>query len=107
MERGNNLLEGYDRETDLKKAWNDFVRCLLTAETIWNNRLKGVSAKEIELSGMKGSGEKAYSVSKTATFSILMSKLVDFWRGSGGLETLLVDQNLINESKKEMDNARR
>lgn len=74
--------------------WNNMIRHLQEAERIWEEDLKGTARKDIEVAKC-GRGMKAFSASRTAKFSIMLSKLVDFWRGFGGLGSLIV-----NEEKK-------
>jgi len=74
---------------ELAESWNKLIGCLVEAREIWYNEIKGVSRKEIAFVP-RSSGIKVLASSRTSSFSTLLSKLVDYWRGSGGLQAMAV-----------------
>lgn len=69
--------------------WNDMIEHLMMARNIWYDKIKGVSREEVAYAPC-GSGMKVLASSRTSKFSTLLSKLVDYWRGAGGLQSLAV-----------------
>ena len=74
---------------ELAESWNKLVGRLVEAREIWYNEIKGVSRKEIAFVP-RSLGMKVLASSRTSSFSTLLSKLVDYWRGSGGLQAMSV-----------------
>jgi len=84
----------------LANSWNSFISCLVEAREIWYNEIKGVSRNEVAFVP-RSLGMKVLASSRTASFSVVLSKLVDYWRGSGGLQAMPVV--LPGENEEEED----
>jgi len=79
----------FEENIELAKSWNRFIACLVGARRIWYDEIKGVTRNEVAFVP-RSPGMKVLASSRTASFSTVLSKLIDYWRGSGGLGVLSV-----------------
>ena len=94
-----------EENIELAKSWNNFIVCLVEAREIWYNEIKGATRRDVAFVP-RSPGMKVLASSRTASFSTVLSKLIDYWRGSGGLSVLSVvlpEEAEVEEEEKEED----
>ncbi len=76
-------------------TWNDFIAIMIEARTAWEKHMKVANlnreVQTVDASGRSLPIEALRCLSGTfnrAKFDIALPRLVDYWRGSGGLEAL-------------------
>ena len=87
---------------NLGDRWNNFLFILSEARDYWENEVRGASRKEVELEG--GRMAKILHLYRLQKFEVLVPRLIEHYRGFGGLEAMRVVKPIEKEKEGE-DNA--
>ena len=88
--------------TDL---WNEFIESLIRARDIWEEHresLSGMNQSDLELA-FSAKVLNVFSLFPKAKFGIAIPRLLDFARGYGGLEELIIREEKEEKEEKEED----
>jgi len=72
----------------LGDRWNIFLEKLEDARDFWENEVRGASRREVELEG--GKKAKILHLYRLQKFEVLVPRLIEHYRGFGGLEAMKV-----------------
>lgn len=82
---------------EMEKSWNEYIRCLLRAERLWDKfRERQANVKSREELSIPGQRVQGMATSRAAHM-VALPRLLDLARRNGGLQSLLVP----GEEKKE------
>ena len=94
--------EEQEERTELWERWNMFLDLLGEAKKFWEEEVRGASRGEVELYG--GSKAKILQLYRREKFEILTPRLIEYYRGYGGLEAMKsMDKN--KKPEEEMEGA--
>ena len=103
MESGENLdIVNASEEVipeDLGDKWNNFLSILSEAKDYWENEVRGASRREVELEG--GKKAKILHLYRLQKFEVLVPRLIEHYRGFGGLEAMKVVKPIEEEEEGE------
>ena len=73
-------------EPELWEKWNIFIEKIEEARRYWEDEVRGASRREVELNG--GTRTKILHLYRREKFEILTPRLIEYYRGYGGLEAM-------------------
>ena len=80
------------KEIEILEHWNDFVRAMMEAKKEWKAFTELISANR-NTEGMPVRAQKVMNgVQWRAHFEIGIPRFIDYWRGYGGLEAMLLEE---------------
>jgi len=90
---------------ELVFKWNDFILAVMKSRKLWEELQKEVAllgAKQLELE-YEVDAQKHLSKFRGVKFEWMMPLLVNYYRGAGGIEALLIKVVKTKEKEKKND----
>jgi len=87
------------------EKWNKFVESMIATKNAWNAVCKQVTYHKYHWDNLPPQTQKILTVANTrSTFEVAIPRLMDRWRGYGGLENLLIPVEEPKKTEKEKTN---
>ena len=81
------------------KKWNKFVELMTATKKAWES-LANIDRKGPRFQNLSPKAQKVLTIANTRSkFEVAMPRLMDYWRGYGGLENLLVPMPIKKKEK--------
>lgn len=89
---------------ELGKTWNSFVRKLQGAERLWEEFQEKLG--EVPRDGLEDAPmqlQKAAARMRRTSFEVMLPRFVDFWRGYGKLEGMIIPLDELRGKEEKKD----